>query len=357
MKTFRPAAILTAFLAAACSDSLSPTPSLETVTAPTPLAAPPAAVATSIASGEDIGGCLSGGLAAACSSALSVQPRDVSRSAATAPGTPGGFTSTVSGSTVYLSWSAASSGDPVTTYVLEAGSAPGLANLVPGAAVGAATNYTATGVGNGTYYVRVRGRNASGTSAASNEIIVVVGSAACDTAPNAPGDLTITLVGTALTLSWSAPVGGCPPASYQIEAGSTSTSSDIANFDTGNTSTMFFADLGSASTAAEMRAASSETSRSALSGPVYVRIKGNSKTKQRGPANATKSFSTSPTGTGAAGCTTDAIIAADRLCTQAYPDANPPLGVKNCNSRCKTTAIFNWRDATKCATPFVPSCP
>jgi hypothetical protein len=38
-----------------------------------------------------------------------------------------------------------------------------------------ATSYYAPGVGAGTYFVRVRGKNACGVSAASNEIAVVVG--------------------------------------------------------------------------------------------------------------------------------------------------------------------------------------
>jgi hypothetical protein len=39
---------------------------------------------------------------------------------------------------------------------------------------GPATSLTAVGVGSGMYFVRVKGRNACGTSAASNEIVVLV---------------------------------------------------------------------------------------------------------------------------------------------------------------------------------------
>ena len=79
------------------------------------------------------------------------------------------------GGTVVLTWTAAT-GSPA-TYIIEAGSASGLSNVVV-ADVGRATTVTATGVGNGTYFVRVRARNACGTSAASGELTVVVGSAA-----------------------------------------------------------------------------------------------------------------------------------------------------------------------------------
>ena len=91
-----------------------------------------------------------------------------------APGAPTNFALTGnSGGVVSFTWTG-SSGGP-TTYIVEAGSASGLANLVPGSDLGsAATTFTATGVGRGTYFVRLRGRNACGTGAASNEVVLVV---------------------------------------------------------------------------------------------------------------------------------------------------------------------------------------
>ena len=91
-----------------------------------------------------------------------------------APGAPSGFTLTGnSGGTVSFSWTA-SAGSP-TTYIIEAGSSPGSANLVPGSDLGGtATTFTATSVGRGTYFVRLRAKNTCGTSGVSNEVTLIV---------------------------------------------------------------------------------------------------------------------------------------------------------------------------------------
>ena len=73
-----------------------------------------------------------------------------------------------------LNWQAPSGGSA--SYVVEAGSAPGLTNLANFDTQSPATSYTATGVGAGTYFVRVRAKNACGASGgASNEVVIVVG--------------------------------------------------------------------------------------------------------------------------------------------------------------------------------------
>jgi hypothetical protein len=56
-------------------------------------------------------------------------------------------------------------------------------------------------------------------------------------APNAPSGLAATVSGSVVTLSWAAPVGGDPPTSYQIQAGSSAGQTNIASFDTGSTAT------------------------------------------------------------------------------------------------------------------------
>ena len=87
---------------------------------------------------------------------------------------PARLTFFVRGGDVTLNW-AHGGGDAASSYVLEAGSFPGAANLAIIDTVSALPSFFAPGVGNGTYYVRVRAKNACGVSAASNEVVVTVG--------------------------------------------------------------------------------------------------------------------------------------------------------------------------------------
>jgi photosystem II stability/assembly factor-like uncharacterized protein len=90
------------------------------------------------------------------------------------PATPTGLTSAVSGANVTLSWTAPAGVCSLTGYVVEAGSAAGLSNLAVLPTGGTATTFSATGVGKGTYFVRMRASNENGTSGPSNETIVRV---------------------------------------------------------------------------------------------------------------------------------------------------------------------------------------
>jgi hypothetical protein len=86
---------------------------------------------------------------------------------------PTGLSFTVRGSDVTLNWGNAG-GSPA-SYVIEAGSFMGAANLANIDTLSTANSFFAPGVGNGTYFVRVRAKNACGVSGASNEIVVTVG--------------------------------------------------------------------------------------------------------------------------------------------------------------------------------------
>jgi hypothetical protein len=87
-----------------------------------------------------------------------------------APSAPA-LTFALQGSTVTLQWSP-SAGGP-TSYVIEAGTFAGGTNIVAADLGNTFTSLSAT-VGPGAYFVRVRGRNACGTSGPSNEVSIVV---------------------------------------------------------------------------------------------------------------------------------------------------------------------------------------
>jgi hypothetical protein len=88
------------------------------------------------------------------------------------PSAPTNLVPFVQGSTVTLGWSP--SVGLVTSYSIDVGSSSGLADL--GSYDTGRTNATVvfSGVPSGTFYVRVRGKNACGTSGASNEVVVTV---------------------------------------------------------------------------------------------------------------------------------------------------------------------------------------
>jgi hypothetical protein len=93
--------------------------------------------------------------------------------ACTAPPPPPGELRLVTNSRriVVISWSP--SATKRSLYVVEAGRSRGQADALT-ADVGRSTTFTAADVQRGTYYVRVRGRNACGSGAASNELVVEV---------------------------------------------------------------------------------------------------------------------------------------------------------------------------------------
>jgi hypothetical protein len=84
------------------------------------------------------------------------------------PGAPANLAVLVNGSAVSLNWQAASG--TVTGYIIEAGSATGLATL----SLGTINTHSVTGVPRGTYYVRVRAINAGGQGPPSSEEIAIV---------------------------------------------------------------------------------------------------------------------------------------------------------------------------------------
>jgi hypothetical protein len=157
----------------------------------------------------------------------------------TAPGAPGGLATSASGSTVSLSWRPPSTGGSPGRYVIEAGSASGLANLANFSTGSTATSFSAGGVGSGAYYIRVKAANAAGTSAASNESLLIVGGGGCSSAPGAPAGFTASATGSTVTLRWNAASGN--PTTYVVEAGAAPGLSNLANSDLGSPSTSYVA--------------------------------------------------------------------------------------------------------------------
>ncbi len=145
-----------------------------------------------------------------------------------------------SGPTLTLSWTASATGTP-TSYLIEVSGTPGgpatLANHNTG---NAQTTLVASGVPPGVYYVRVRGIDASGVGAPSNEVQVVVGTTNIS-APVLNNNQPVLSSGPTLTLSWTAPATGIP-ISYLIETSSAPGGpANLANFNTGNTQTSLVA--------------------------------------------------------------------------------------------------------------------
>jgi predicted phage tail protein len=134
-----------------------------------------------------------------------------------APGSPEALSETWQGSVLTLSWNWALN---ATSYVVEAGSRPGAADL---ASIVAATNGLVVDVPPGTFYVRVRAVNAAGVSAPSREIVV-----RGPGAPMPPVGLSSTQNTTSVTLNWSPPASGPEPTGYLIEAGSQPGLADLA---------------------------------------------------------------------------------------------------------------------------------
>ena len=237
-----------------CGSGAAPTSASRQAASPAIAVAQIPASALFGASAVDFARCLQGAADAACLSGARITLHAVGGAAATMPGSPLNLSTTSSGSSVTLTWSAPASGDAATSYVIEAGSAPGLANLANFTTNSTATSFSAGGVGNGTYYVRVRAQNAGGTSAASNESVLVVGATGCATAPTAPSGLVITTSGSTVTLGWSAAAGGCPPTSYLLQAGSSVGQSNLANSNVGNTTSYVATGVGNGTYYVRVRA-------------------------------------------------------------------------------------------------------
>jgi hypothetical protein len=147
------------------------------------------------------------------------------------PSAPQNLTAAVAGLLITFTWDAPTTGGVPAEYVIEAGTLSGSTNIVF-VATGSLARSISASAPPGTYYVRVKARNANGIGAPSNEVVVNVAGAGV---PAAPIGLTYSKSGQLVQLSWSPPPGGSLPSAYLLEVGSQAGVTNIATFDLGPT--------------------------------------------------------------------------------------------------------------------------
>ena len=139
-------------------------------------------------------------------------------------GAPTNLAASSSGSNITLTWTAGS-GSP-TGYLIEAGSSSGKADLASLNTGNASTTFSAGGIANGLYYVRVSPTSGGTTGSPSNEAVLQVGG--CSLAPSAPANLNVNITGSTLVIAWNP---SARATSYILEAGSVSGASNLAVLD------------------------------------------------------------------------------------------------------------------------------
>ncbi|MGD9902375.1 MAG: Ig-like domain-containing protein [Vicinamibacterales bacterium] len=141
----------------------------------------------------------------------------------TVPGAPQNLMAVTARNTVFFTWQApaTATGEPVQTYVLEAGGSPGAPTIsLP---LGNVLAFSAT-VPDAAYFVRLRAVTPAGSGPPSNEVQIALGQAA---PPLPPLALLATVQGTAVTLQWTENPLGPVVGSYQIQAGTATGLVDI----------------------------------------------------------------------------------------------------------------------------------
>lgn len=152
-------------------------------------------------------------------------------SSGTATQRPGPPTSLriISGATTFVSWVAPTTGGEPTSYIIEAGSAPGLSDLAF-FSVDPTTHWETPTVPSLLFtftYVRVRGVNGFGAGPASNEFAFYPDN--FGRTPPPPTSLRPMVTGSTVVLNWVAPfIGSISNFSYYIEAGSAPGLTDVA---------------------------------------------------------------------------------------------------------------------------------
>lgn len=149
-----------------------------------------------------------------------------------APNAPTRVTPGIFGERLSMTWRAPAQGPAPSSYVIEVGSAAGLANIavVPVAT----TSFVFDGVPPGYYFVRVRAVVAGVAGPPSADVVMVAGNVPAP--PSEPRVPFSSVAGNVVTLRWFQPAFG-PVTSYVLEAGTAAGLSNIAVFDTGSAAT------------------------------------------------------------------------------------------------------------------------
>jgi fibronectin type 3 domain-containing protein len=138
-----------------------------------------------------------------------------------APTAPGSLAATVSGSSVNLTWAAATDDVGVARYDVYRGTTSGFtptsANRL---AQPTGLAYTDTSAGVGTYYYKVAAEDAAGNvGAPSNQAVATVLDA---TPPTSPANLTATASGSSVSLAWAASTDNVGVTLYDVYRGTSS---------------------------------------------------------------------------------------------------------------------------------------
>jgi titin len=161
---------------------------------------------------------------------------------ATVPSAPSGLVASGGNGSVVLSWAVPNSdgGSPITGYDVYRGTSAGGESATPVATNVAGSNFTDTGVTNGTtYYYKVTAVNAVGQSPQSGEASATPQAPA--TVPTAPQGLTAAGGNGTVKLSWSAPAsnGGAAVNGYDVYRGTSAGGESATPVATNVTGTSF----------------------------------------------------------------------------------------------------------------------
>ena len=221
---------------------------------------------------------------AASNSSSASDPAAVTVPDYTAPSVPSNLAATVTGDSVALSWSAATDDVAVTGYSVFRGTTAGFdADASSRIAQDLSTlSYTDSGRPAGTWFYKVRARDAAGNvsdaSAAAQATIVPSDT----TAPSVPSNVTSSVSGGSVTVGWSASSDNVGVTGYQVFRGTTAgftpgagnrIADDVAGLsytDTGRPLGTFFYKVKAKDAAGNLSAASAGTSATVAASTVTV---------------------------------------------------------------------------------------